>query len=227
MAAWALGRIGDLAAIAPLRQGLNSPYPAIRVQAVRALAALGDIESVPVFLERQHHTEDKGLQMAYAAALGKLQAVEATPQLLETLGSTINEGARFELALSLARMIGDEGSFVDLLQQSRKEIGRGTALAQKANTVRKMLQAWLAPMQNERFAQAGDALAREDLQGGAILLSELIFELPLAGQSKHLKQILQASAAHLGSAKRTRVEFIMLALHALQAIQPSVSKDGS
>jgi hypothetical protein len=180
-----------------------------------------------VFLERLRLTEDKGLQMAYAAALGQLQAVEAIPQLLETLDDTNNQGARFELALSIARMIGDEGSFVDLLQQSRTEIGRGTALAQKANTVRKTLQTWLSPEHNEALAQTGEALARENLQSGAALLSKLICELPLTGQSEHLIQILQASATQLGYTERTRVEFIMLALHVLQAIQSVAIADSS
>ena len=61
-------------------------------------------------LERLKTETDKGLRIAYASALGNLQFAEAIPALLDILATTENEGARMELALALARVIGGDNS---------------------------------------------------------------------------------------------------------------------
>ena len=73
-AAWALGRMGDPAAIEPLRQRPRDQYRSVRLQSIRALGWLGDVESVPTLLDDLRGEADKGLQMAYASALGNLPA---------------------------------------------------------------------------------------------------------------------------------------------------------
>jgi MFS family permease len=128
-AAWALSRIGDPAAIEPLRAGLASPYRSIRAQSARALAALGDADSIPTFMERLRAEADPGLQIAYAAALGQLGAVEAAPELLRLLKATPIQGARLELALALARLVGHEDQFIHLFRQARADPGLATSQA--------------------------------------------------------------------------------------------------
>ncbi len=112
VAAWALGRLGDKEAIDPLRRALDSDYRSVRAHSARALGALGAREIAPTLLERLDEESDKGLQMAYASALGNLQTTEAAPKLLELLAATDNKGARMELALTIARILGDEHNFI-------------------------------------------------------------------------------------------------------------------
>ena len=138
VAIWALGRIGDMRALEPLRRALDSNYLSIRAHSARALGALHDITVVPLLLERLAHEQDKGLQMAYASALGNMHAAEAVPALLLLLHNTTNEGARLELALSIARIIGDEHYFIQLVRQTRSDMG--TAVAQALNTFKRRLE---------------------------------------------------------------------------------------
>ena len=119
IAAWALGRMGDESALPMLRKGLNSDYRSIRAHCARALGTLGDTYITPMLLERLQSETDKGLRVAYASALGQLRSPEAIDTLFSILDSTENEGARLELALSLARMTGHEQPFVRLLRHSR------------------------------------------------------------------------------------------------------------
>ena len=135
--AWALGRIGDPAAIPALRTGLDSNYHSVQAHCARALGTLKAPDVAGLLHERLQTERDKGLQMAYAAALGNLQATEAIPTLHNILLETSNEGARLELALSLARMVGRENQFVHLLRQVRND--PGTTAAQGLLQVRRRL----------------------------------------------------------------------------------------
>ena len=85
VAAWALGRVGDPAAYAPLIQGLDSDFRSIQAHSVRALGSLGNPKVAAVLMERLRTEENPGLQMAYASALGKLGATEAINDLLVLL----------------------------------------------------------------------------------------------------------------------------------------------
>ena len=138
VAAWALGRINDPHAIPTLEESLDSDYRSIRAASARALGSLGAEEVAPKLLERLDEETDKGLQMAYASALGKFQIAAATPSLLDLLREIENEGARMELALSLARMVSDEGNFIHLLRSARSDTG--TTLSQAVTTFQKRLE---------------------------------------------------------------------------------------
>jgi HEAT repeat protein len=224
-AAWALGRLGDPSAIAPLRESLDSPYHAIRAHAARSLGALGDRQSAPVFLERLREETDKGLRMAYAAALGKLQAREAAGLLLETLHEAQNQGSRLELALSLARLVGDESYFIRLLHQTRAATGTGTALAQNINVLRKKIEKSLHEDNlHDLFLESRDAFAREDLDRGVVALSHIIQRLPHNGAAPHADLILQACTSHFEESGAARIEYILLALHTLNAVWASPAK---
>jgi len=225
VAAWALGRLGDPSAITALRGSLNSPYPMIQAHAARALGALEDHQSAPVFLERLRDETDKGLQMAFAAALGKLQARGAAGLLLETLQETKNQGARLELALSLARLVGDEDYFIKLLNQTRAATGIGTALAQNINMLRKKIEKRQYEDElHDLFLESGDAFAREDLDRGVSALSQIIQSPPHHGISPHADLILQACAGYFEQGGAARIEYILLALHTLDAVWASSPK---
>ncbi len=215
VAAWALGRMGDPEAYEPLRDGLYSEYRSIQAHSARALGALGNKEIVPVLLDRLTREEDKGLQMAYASALGNLQAVDAIDQVLDLLMHTENEGARMELALTLARIIGDEHHFIQLLRSVRADTG--TAIAQELNNLKRKLarEQGVSEQAITVCGDCADLFARAALEAGVQCLSQLIMALPLDEYDPAKQRILKECAARLTEFKDTHQEYILLALHAL------------
>lgn len=213
VAAWALGRLGDKRAVEPLHRALNSSYRSVRAHAARALGALGEREVAPVLLERLDAETDKGLQMAYASALGNLQWVEAAPRLLELLAQTENKGARLELALTLARITGDEHHFVTLLRQVRSD--PGTATAQALGSFRKRHEKKLGKEMMAGLAACEDVLARGDLDAGCRLLGKAIAALPLESMGSARATILRECAAQLAASGSDHLEYVLLAIHAL------------
>ena len=137
-AAWALGRIGDESAIEPLRKAMDNPYRSIQVHSIRALGALGDTASIPILLERLHSETDKGLQMAYASALGNLGAKEAIDDLLSLLNEMQNSRRTHGVGADVGRLVGNEHLFIRLLHQMRAD--PGTSAAQALSTLKKRLR---------------------------------------------------------------------------------------
>jgi hypothetical protein len=216
VAAWALGRIGDPHAYEPLREGLYSEYRSIQAHSARALGALGNTEIVPILLERLNAETDKGLQMAYASALGNLQAREATDKLLELLCETENEGARMELALTLARILGDEHHFIHLLRSVRADTG--TAIAQEINGLKRKLSRdsntphpQIAVMCDE----CADYFARSELESGITCLSKLIQALPLEEYNAPSRSVLRECAERMAQFGARHMEYVLLTLHTL------------
>ncbi len=222
-AIWALGRIGDPAAIPALRESLNSPFRSLRAHAARALGVLNDGEVGALLLGRLQVETDRGLQMAYASALGHLGVQESVPVILDTLEEVENEGARLELALALARMVGPEDTFIQLVEQARSPTGAGTALAQHVIGLKKKMSRGERVGELEGgFRRAGDAFAYNDLVQGAILIGELIQDL-VDEESKSIPaQILRACAAHMGDGDG-RVEYVYLALHILDTVWSDIA----
>jgi HEAT repeat protein len=221
VAAWALGRVGDETAIPALHEGLNSPYHSIQAHSARALGALGDRSVIPLLLERLENETDKGLQMAYASALGKLQAREAAKPLLKLLRDFENEGARLELALSLARLVGNEGRFIQLVRQSRAEVGVTTL--QIITALKKKVRREFPdkPDLVKLASRCGDSLSRNELERGAELVKALIALLPLDRFEATAALILKECARNLAAFKGARLEYLLLALYILEAGWPS------
>jgi HEAT repeat protein/MFS family permease len=213
VAAWALGRLGDPRAIEPLRRSLNSSYRSVRAHSARALGALRDREVAPLLLERLNEESDRGLQMAYASAMGNLRWAEATPTLLRLLAETENKGARLELALTLARIVGEEHNFVSLLRQVRSD--PGTATSQALSAYRKRHEKKLSKTALAGLHECEDALARAELDPGCRLLGQVIPELPLASMGEARAAILRACAKQLADSGAEHIEYILLAIHTL------------
>jgi Na+/melibiose symporter-like transporter len=216
VAAWALGRMGDERALAPLRVALDSPYHSIRAHAARALGALHDRSLIPELLARLETESDKGLQMAYASSLGNLHAVEAVGPLLALLERTQNPGARLELALSLARITGNEHVFINLVRQTRAD--PATAAAQAVDGLRRRLE------RNKRIprtalaelAAAGDAFARGAMALGIERLAAGLGQLPKGTFGEPGHTILQACLVQLQASGVEHPEYLLLALHLLE-----------
>ncbi len=215
VAAWALGRIGDERAIEPLREGLGARYRSVQAHCARSLGSLGDKEILPVLLERLENETDAGLRVAYASALGKLRAREATKHLLSSLYSTQDTESRGELALAVARIVGDEHYFIQLLRQT--QVDAGTATAQVIAGVKKTVAEFQMDSCDLLAAldDCEDAFAREDLARGAALVSRVIRCLPVDEFAAAPGRILRECAVRLDEFGSDRFEYVLLALHTM------------
>jgi HEAT repeat protein/Na+/melibiose symporter-like transporter len=214
IAAWALGRVGDERAIGPLREGLDARYRSVRAHCVRSLGSLDDAEIAPVLLERLADETDEGLKLAYASALGQLEAEKAMSDLLALLRASESPDAQMELALSLARIVGDEHHFVQLLRQVRDEAG--TTLSQTVTALKKRLDDYQA--EKDLLAaldSCAEALAQDDLEQGVALFCNAIRLLPAEELSVSCAEILNDCADRLGEFGIGRLEYVILALHTM------------
>jgi MFS family permease len=216
MAAWALGRMGDESALPPLRIGLNSDYRSIRAQCARALATLGDTTIVPMLLERLQAETDKGLKVAYSAALGRLEAPEAIDLLFKILDETENDGARMELALSIARITGHEQPFIRLLRSARHD--KATTVSQAITGLRKKLAAFDNPEIARLGEESSKAFARDDFATGVPLLIELVSLLPTDICPERGTRIIHKCAEELREHGAAHNEYLILTLHTLDFI---------
>lgn len=219
MAAWAIGRIGDRNAADALWQGLNSPYKSVRMHSIRSLGTLGDRRSSKMLLQRLESETDEGLQLAYASALGGLRVSKAAFRLLDLLYASADEEARLELALALARIVGDERFFIQLWRSTRSETG--TALAQTVEALKKRWGRWQTAGTDERAATTAlltacaTAFAGNDLAAGVTQLRTFLETAPLDTCEYISMLICQDCATHLAEFNDTRQEYVILALHAL------------
>jgi hypothetical protein len=216
VAAWGLGRMGDPRAIEPLRQAATaSKYRSVRAHCIRALGVLGDRESIPGLLEGLQAETDLGMELAYSSALGRLQVTGATGHLLELLHASPSHNARQEMALDIARLVGDEGYFVQLWRQFREE--PGTAAAQVLMDLEKRAEAF-GPDHADLVAAldgAAGALARDELDEGMAPLAEALRLVPSHHLAEHEHLIVADCADHLEQGGATRLEYAVLALHTL------------
>lgn len=187
IAAWALGRIGDTSALPGLRAGLDAEYHSIRAHSARALGTLEDETVLESLRERFHEKidgqwADPGLRMAYASALGKMQDEASVAEMLNFLEITDDPAIRLELALALARIIGDEPHFIQLQRQIRAD--RETALSQSVAALHKVLNRIgeesipkQARPEDAIFLACAEEFAREDFEAGAESLAVIIRHL--------------------------------------------------
>jgi HEAT repeat protein len=216
VAAWALGRIGDEAALEPLRAALDTPYLSIRAHAARALGALHDRATAPELLRRLVVEQDKGLQMAYASALGNMRADEAVDDLLRLLHTIQNPGARLEVALSLARIVGGEHHFITLLRQMRDD--PDTATAQALSSFRRRIErARIVAREHVlELTAATDAFGHGRRDEGIRLLVQGVRAIPPGAFDLPGARVLAECLARLDESGSAHVEYLLLTLHVLE-----------
>jgi HEAT repeat protein len=223
ISAWALGRMGDPAALPSLRSGLNSNYRSIQAHCARSLGTLGDKESIPILLERLPNETDKGLRIAYASTLGKLRVKEAIDLLLNVLETTENEGARMELALGIARVADGEPYFIRLLRNFRQD--PGTTVSQELTSWRRKIDKRIDPELKAMIDDCANTFARQQIDDGAQQLSDIILKIPISGGDLVRTKVLDVCAQMLAELKAARLEYLLLALYMLQLAQkPSRSR---
>jgi MFS family permease len=214
VAAWALGRIGDERALAALRRGLDARYRSVQAHCARSLGNLGDHSVLPTLLDRLDGEKDVGLQLAYAAALGQLGATEATAPLLDLLRMSRGADARAEFSLALARLTGDEHSFIQL--QRRAESEPGTALSQAVSALKGKLvhSPHTSPEIEAALDSAADVLARDALPEGAGLVADALQRLPLCEFTAPCGDVVRECVVRLDEFGLERPEYLVLGLHA-------------
>lgn len=216
VAAWALGRIGDERALGPLREGLEARYRSVQAHCARSLGSLGDAEVAPILKARLEKETDAGLQIAYAAALGKLGAKGATGRMLALLRDSRDTASQRELALALARIVGDEHHFIQLLRRTQEDAGTATS---QAVTALKGMMREVRMDDCDAMAVIEDceqALARGDLKRGVVLLSRAIDCLPLQEFDSASAEILQDTSERMDEFAAARIEYVLLALHTIR-----------
>lgn len=217
LAAWALGRTGHASARDPLQRGLESRYRSVQAHSSRSLGVLGDREVIPLVLERLNNEADPGLQLAYASTLGQLQVAEATDRIMVLLVAAQNPSSQAELALAVARIVGDDGYFIQLMRQARRD--PGTPLAQAMISLRKRVEQ-MDGVDEEfltRFDACAMTLARNRLEEGMVCLAQITQALAPLTQVEPLRAILVNCAQGMVLHGVSRMEFAVLALHTLHA----------
>ncbi len=216
ISAWALGRMGDERALPSLRNGMNSSYRSIIAHCARSLGTLGDQTVAPELLKRIQSEKDKGLLIAYASALGNLRTVEAIEPLFHLLEMTENEGARMEIALSLARILDGEQHFIRLLRRMRQD--RGTTASQVISSYKRKAGKSLDSELQRLIGECSNQFAAEHVDEAAGLLGHMITRLPLGENDQINGKILDECSAHLRQFAASRLEYLVLALTTLHFI---------
>ena len=217
-AAWALGRMGDKRAIRDLRHVLESGSPLLQARSARALGLLDDRESIPAILDRFRSDVPDGHRIAYASALGALQAREATDEMLRFLRSLESRSSRMDVALAVARIVGRERYFVSRWREMRSE--PGTAASQAIMRLRRRARRvpGHGPSLAEALNECADAFGRDDMETGARDLARVARTLAESQLDNALREILTECADRLEEFGPAREEYFLLSLHALNPI---------
>jgi MFS family permease len=216
VAAWGLGRMGDERAVGALRRGLDARYRSVQAHCARSLGSLGDRTVIPLLVERLATETDVGLQMAFASALGSLGATEATGRLLALLRSARSKDVRMEFALAVARLVGEEHSFIQL--QRRVEAEPGTALSQEVTRLKgRLSRAHQTSLEVEEVLDAAaEVLAQEAVEEGVRLLCSALEMLPQEQPGGTCGLVVRDCVAQMGKLGAERLEYVVLALHGLE-----------
>lgn len=226
IAAWALGRVGDPAGIESLRKALDTPYRSIRAHSIRALGQMKDYDSAPRLHNELLAESDKGLKMAYAAALGGLAHAPSIAAILHLLHEMTNPRARQELALDLARIVGKEADFVYLLRQVQNDenLALSATLEQVKRTATRRAKKRGGSvltnelLQNEPFQRllnsATDKFASNQKESAKADLIALIQLLPQSTNSPANQILLECAQQMADGAPQN--EYLLLAVYTLE-----------
>jgi MFS family permease len=216
VAARSLGRLGDPRAKPHLQRLLGSSYQFLEANVVRALAALGNTESIPYFLSQFRTQPSIALRIAYASALGRLGVEEAMGDIFDLLRHTHAPVLRGEVGLALARLLGDETYY---MQQWRSlHADSATYSAQAMLSILKKVPSLGFEDWSNRGAECADAFATREMTQGASLLRHLLLSFPAEELRPLEKRMLQECAICLDDYGASRTECLLLSLHVIHSI---------
>lgn len=227
IAAWALGKMGAKEAVPALRAALQSPYRSVQGYSTRALASLGDRKVAPELLARLENEPDDGLSLAYCAALAKLGVDDALPLLLARLNACDDEATAAELALAVARILGNEREYIQVARAMRNQ--PGTALAQAIAHARQRLQRAHRSdgAITSKLIAIEDDFAREQLDSAARAFGEWLGQLPAQWYGANGNVVRCEVSCRLQQLGSARPEYLLLGLHTLTQghAQPAKVRD--
>lgn len=217
MAAWAMGRMEAVSAIPTLRKALTAKYPALRCAAARALATLGDTQSIECIASSLRQENDIEVQAAYAFALGRLRAETYYPELLQIMACCTNPSVQREATLAVAMLVGDEGDYVALWRRLHADYATGAAQA---------LWALKKPFEKIGLDNAtisllettAAAFAQNNLTESTLHLTSLLTRLQAACGNPVARDILVQCASKMNDSGDMQKEYVLLAIHTLTAV---------
>lgn len=214
-AVWALGKLGDRNAIIPLREMLLGEYELLQARSARALGFLGDKESIDFMLGKLRNEESKGLRVAYASALGAMQAKEAVGDILALLEELEDEITRQETALAIARILGGENRHIRLHRRLKKNIS--TTAAQTVLALKKVIGFPSKTDYNgNRIANScAEAMAEGRIADGINLFCELMLGFPYENQPETVQTVIKNCIVNLQKYGQQRPEYLLLVLHTI------------
>ena len=225
-AAWALGRMGNPRAIPSLRELLDSDYPLMRARAARALGTLQDTHSAQRLRDLLHRESDPGLRIAYASALGNLREPDALTDLLDVLAQLDDPNQRLEIASAIASIVGREDWFVLLARRTRAN--PGDALGGILLAIRRRLTRVLHPQDVESIEKCAVAMGHQQMQEAAPLFVHLLDAVHHEQLAPLSRLVVNEARARIKQFSHERLEYFMLALHALHAGTPRINRpDGA
>jgi HEAT repeat protein len=217
VAAWAIGKMGAKEAVGPLRHALDSRYRSVQGYSARALATLGERSVAPELLERLKYETDAGLALAYLSALGKLGVKEALPAMFSRLAECDDSAIGAEVALAIARILGDERSYIQLARSIRHQ--PGTTIAQSLAHLRRTLarSKRLAEGDSRDLQSIEETFAREQLDEAARAFGAWLERQPSAWFRSEGDGVRCQAASALQASGYGRSEYLLLALHTLNS----------
>jgi hypothetical protein len=173
---------------------------------------------LPELLKRLATETDVGLQMAFAAALGRLGATEAIGRLLALLRASDTHDARMEFTLALARLVGDEHRFIQLQRRVMSE--PGTALSQEVTALKGKLakSPYSGPEIEGILDTSAEVLAQEDVAGGVQLFASALQMLPAEHLPGACSTVVRECARQVREWGSGRIEYVLLGLHAVDCV---------
>lgn len=208
VAAWALGRLGDPDALDSLRDALDAPYRSIQAHSARSLGTLQDETVLPLLTRRLAEEDDIGLKVAYTSALGKLRAEDAVPDILALLQPQEDRYIQLEIALALARIIGEEPHFINLMRGARSD--PGTTFSQAAEQLVPLYHHALDKSKVQMLHNAAELFARAELDEAVEMLLECMEGVTIPEHSQTISLILAEARRQLTLHKAERVDIMIL-----------------
>jgi len=215
VAAWALGKTGGNSAVKALRQSLDQGFPMLQAASARALGRLRDREETPTLLTRLRAGGDDHVLVGYASALGALGVEESLPDTLMLLERLENSSERAELALGVARIMGDEREFVRLWRDALAD--PGTAVSQELFDLRKCADRFEHHKDDvEALIDEVVELLSSDFDAGARALAGLALLAADYRTNDAGRTVLTECARQLEQSP-ARLEYVVLAVRAMCA----------
>ena len=140
------------------------------------------------------------------------------PELLRLLNLCNDTDSQMELSLSLARILGEETRFIQILRGAREDAG--TSLSQAISGLQNKFED-LRVNEESNLSLVGacaEALAHNDMTLGARLLVTLIREVLKEQTEPYLNLILSACADWIDAHGHARIEYFIIAILALSAV---------